>query len=111
MNHCDDSKIVELSGKINFIFEKGRSYSRIELYTADKRFLVANETNLNSGATVSSVDRMESGFRSSAGKYLVRSTTIKIAILVLDLDKISDIRALTATFQKRNVDKGNVSYH
>ena len=98
--HYNDSEVAEVASKVELRCEEGRSVPRFEVYTADGRVLVAEERAIDRSIHIPTIAGMQDKFRTFAQGHYSRAAVEEIVSLLIDLDKVQDVRQLMAKLRR-----------
>ena len=94
--HFDDPEVSALAKKVELVEEEGRSLPRIEVHTVDGNVYVTEEEAPDRNQYIPTKENMVSKFKRLCTDFLGKERTDQIIDLILELDKVNDIRKLTA---------------
>ncbi|MBU1206963.1 MAG: MmgE/PrpD family protein [Proteobacteria bacterium] len=94
--HYEDPEVAELAKKVELLCEEGRVKPRFEVYTRDGRVFTAEEETVDQAPRTPSREGMEQKFRRLATDFLGEQRVDQIIELVMNLEKLADLRELTA---------------
>ncbi len=98
--HYDDSEVSELAKKVQLVPEKDRSKPRFEVYLRDGRIYIAAEEISNRAPHIPTRDNAEKKFRALASGSSGEKGVERIIDLVMNLDKVNNVRVLTANLSQ-----------
>lgn len=98
--HYDDPEVAELARKVELVPAEGRTSPRFEVYLEDGRILIAEEESPDLASHIPTRKNMEEKFRAFASKRLPRKRIERVIDIVMNLERVDDIRKLTAILRK-----------
>ena len=97
----DDPEVLKLAKKVELVCEEGRTKPRFEVYTRDGEVYVAEEETLDRTIHTPTRENMEEKFRRLASDFLGKEGTDRVIDTVMNLERLDDIRKLTALLVQR----------
>lgn len=94
--HFDDPEVEELARKVELVEEEGRSLPGIEIHTVDGNVYTTGEEASDRNKYIPTKENMADKFRILCTDFFGEKKTNQLIDLVMNLDKIDDIRKLTA---------------
>ena len=92
----DDPEVTNLAKRVELVEEEGRVKSTLEVYTYDGRVLIAEEEVVDESSRIPCWEGMDRKFKNLASKALGVKRVDRIIKLVMNLEKMEDLRELTA---------------
>ncbi len=90
-----DPEVAELAAKVELVCEEGRTKPKFEVYTYDGRVLTAEEETVDQAPRTPSRENVEQKFGELATDALGEEKVRQIITLVMNLEKVDDLRELT----------------
>jgi len=98
--HYDDPEVAELAAKVELVCEEGRTKPRFEVHTQDGKVYASEEETPDRTNHTPTRKNMEEKFRALASGFLGTERTEELIDLVMNLEKLDDLRKLTARVGK-----------